>query len=500
MHKDITRVGVSALAAVALSGLGVTGAGASGPAAKAAGPALVQSAKTAHASATPGAQLWASRYDGPAHGDDEAFSVAVSPDGGTVFVIGNSTGTGTGLDYATAAYNTTTGTQLWATRYNGPGNGDDYGQSIAVSPAGDTVFVTGQSTGTGTGFDYATVGYNAATGAQLWVKRYNGPGNGYDSAASVSVSPAGDKVFVTGQSQGATSPDYATVGYNAATGAKLWAKRYNGPAKSLDAATFVAVSPGGGTVFVTGFSTGIGTGLDYATVAYTAATGAQRWVKRYNGPGNSVDLASSVAVSPDGKTVVVTGRTTSIFTGGSSKGLDYATIAYNAATGAQRWVKRYNGPGKDADYAFSVAVSPAGDKVFVTGFSTGTSTGLDYATIAYNTATGAKLWAKRYNGPANSQDGGYSLAVSPDGGTVYVTGESTVTTTPDPASGQDYTTLAYSTATGAQLWASTYNGPGNGQDFAISVAVSPAGDKVFVTGESAGTSSGPDYATVAYSG
>ncbi len=90
--------------------------------------------------------------------------------------------------------------------------------------------------------------------------------------------------------------------------------------------------------------------------------------------------------------------------------------------------------------------------------------------------------------------------MNPDGGTVYVTGESTVTTTPDPASGQDYTTLAYNTATSAQLWASNYNGPGNGQDFATSVAVSPVGGTVFVTGQSTGTSSGPDYATVAYQG
>jgi DNA-binding beta-propeller fold protein YncE len=451
--------------------------------------------------ATPGAQLWASRYSGSGNGQDEPFSMAVSPDGATVYVTGISTGTSSGLDYATVAYSAATGAQLWASQYNGPASGDDYAQSVAVSPDGTRVFVTGYSTGTSSGLDYATVAYSAATGAQLWVKRYDGPANGNDSAASIAVSPAGDKVFVTGQSPGATSPDYATVAYNTTTGAQLWVKRYDGPAKSLDSATSVTVSPSGGTVFVTGESTGINSGADYATVAYNAATGAQRWVKRYNGRGNSTDLASSVAVSPDGMTVFVTGRTTSVFIPDSSKGLDYATIAYNTATGAQRWVKRYNGPGKDADYAYSVAVSPAGGTVFVTGFSTGTGTGLDYATVAYNAATGAQLWVKRYNGPANSQDGGYSLTVSPDGGTVYVTGGATITTTtPDPASGQDYTTIAYSTATGAQLWASNYNGPGNGQDFATAMAVSPASGTVYVTGQSDGINTGPDYATVAYQG
>src|SRR5262249_28794920 len=136
-----------------------------------------------------------------------------------------------------------------------------------------------------------------------------------------------------------------------------------------------------------------------------------------------------------------------------------------------------------------------------TGFSTGTGTGLDYATVAYNATTGAQLWVKRYNGPANSQDGGYSLAVSPDGGTVYVTGGSTVTTTtPAPGSRQDYPTTAYSPATGAQLWASNSNGPGNGQDFATSMAVSPSTGTVYVAGQSDGINTGPDYATVAYQG
>ena len=81
--------------------------------------------------------------------------------------------------------------------------------------------------------------YSAATGARLWVKRYNGPASKADRAASVAVSPGGTRVFVTGSSETSTPSvehpgfydDYATVAYDAATGAQLWVKRYNGPAR-----------------------------------------------------------------------------------------------------------------------------------------------------------------------------------------------------------------------------------------------------------------------------
>ena len=85
--------------------------------------------------------------------------------------------------------------------------------------------------------------------------------------------------------------------------------------------------------------------------------------------------AGSVAVSPDGTMVYVTGS------GYSGGGEDYATVAYRAATGRQQWVSRYNGPANN-DSACCVAVSPDGTTVFVTGWSEG-RTSYGYATVAY---------------------------------------------------------------------------------------------------------------------
>ncbi len=452
MFTSITRVAMAVAAATALTVLGVVGAGGSGPHARAAArPAGAPPARAMQPTAVRGAQVWKSRLK-----EGVADAMAVSPDGGTVFLAGGGSG-----GYLTVAEAAATGAHLWTRSYNGPGNGRGIADSVAVSPDGATVFVTGTSQGATTNEDYATVAYAAATGARLWAHRYNGPGNSYDEAASVVASPDGSTVFVTGTSTGTSSYHYATVAYNAATGAQLWVRRY---AAEADMNASVAVSPDGSTVFVTGTNVARTTGADYATVAYAAATGAQLWTARYNHAGMGPDMAQSVAVSPDGGTVYVTGAS------GSAQG--YGTVAYNAATGAQLWAARYN-----SGFAVRVAVSPDGGTVFVTGLSEGATTNDDYATVAYAAATGAQLWAARYNGTGNSYDNATSMAVSPDGNTVYVTGYSQGVSSDD-----DYATVAYDTVTGAQLWAQRFNDPGNFADYAESVAASPTGGMVFVTG------------------
>jgi WD40 repeat protein len=439
----------------------------------------------------PGTQLWVSRSSGP---ESWATSVVVSPGGGAVFVTGSSRGAN-GDDYATVAYNAATGAQRWASLYNGPGNNHDEARSVAVSPDGATVFVTGWSVGATSAQDYATVAYDAATGAQRWASRYNGPANQRDQAWEVAVSPDGRTVFVTGRSQGATVRwDYATVAYDAATGAQLWASRYNGPANLGDMATAVAVSPDGATVFVTGTSRGATSFDDYATVASAAATGAQRWASRYNARANRGEMATALAVGPGGHSVYVTGTSR-----GATSGKDYATIAYDAAAGARRWASRYNGPQNNDDSASSVAAGPGGHSVYVTGTTSSGTPGADYATVAYNAATGTRRWVRRYNGPQNRDDYAEALAVSPGGGAVFVTGASS----PGHRGGtsfHDYATVAYNALTGAQRWASRYTTGPQTQSAARSLAVSPDGSKVIVTGtsETGYPVFSIDYATVAY--
>src|SRR5215210_7886300 len=76
---------------------------------------------------------------------------------------------------ALAAASFAQGTQLWAKRFNGSANGEDYGLCVAADAQGN-VYVAGALLGATTNYDYVVVKYTP-TGALAWSKTYNGPGN-----------------------------------------------------------------------------------------------------------------------------------------------------------------------------------------------------------------------------------------------------------------------------------------------------------------------------------
>lgn len=155
------------------------------------------------------AQEWVARYDGPVSSDDGANAIALDH-AGNVYVTGESVGSGTYRDYATVKYDAS-GAEQWVTRYNGSGNDDDGVYGIAVDNTG-TIYVTGYSYGFGTYADYLTVKYDSL-GVEQWVARYNGPGSENDGARAIAIDNAGN-ICVTGSSYGSgTSMDYATIKY-----------------------------------------------------------------------------------------------------------------------------------------------------------------------------------------------------------------------------------------------------------------------------------------------
>lgn len=436
---------------------------------------LAAASLTPHrALAQAGVPLWTNRFVSPSNYNDLARSLVVDA-GGSAFVTGYSfLGSFSTADYLTVGYSSA-GAPLWTNRYDA--SGEDVATAVAVDGQGN-VFVTGRSFGgVGSGVDYATLKYSSA-GLPLWTNRYDGPFGSFDQASAI-VTDSNGNVFVTGNSYGNSgSPDYATLAYSS-TGVPWWTNRYHGPGNGGDYGLAIGVDAEG-NVFVTGFSVGSGSATDFATIKYSS-TGAELWVRRYNGPGNSSDEAHALAVDASGN-VYVTG-----FSFGVGSSFDYATVKYSSA-GVALWTNRYDGPGNGADAAQGIALGTNGN-VYVTGYSAGSGGYYDYATVAYS-STGVPLWTNRYSGPGSAEDSAQSIAT--DGsGDVFVTGYSI-----GGGGTRDYATVAYSSA-GALLWTNRYDASGSDEPCAVGT---DSDGNVYVAGASPGSDGSFDYATIKYAG
>lgn len=320
-----------------------------------------------------GTQLWVSRYGG-LNSSDFAESVKAD-DSGNVFVTGSS-GIGPATDIVTIKYSSN-GDSLWVRRFNGASNLYDGAALIELDGLGN-IYVSGVSTGSSTGQDYAVIKYNNA-GVQQWIKSYNGPANGNDRVKSIAADNTGN-IYVTGSSAVTSSKyDYYTIKYGS-EGQLLWTARHIGRANFHDEANSIAVD-NLRNVFVTGYVNDSTGSWDYGTIKYDSA-GTEQWVAIYDGPGNySDDAAYSIALDDSGNAYV---------TGFSEQSLNipsFVTLKYNSS-GIQQWIQKYSGPGIN-NIGIAVAVDSSGN-VYVTGNSSGIDSNYDYATIKYSQTTSVK--------------------------------------------------------------------------------------------------------------
>ena len=375
--------------------------------------------------------------------------------------------------------------QVPSTDLSRPGFSDDIAAEMVANST--AVFVTGRSRSAQGGTDFATVAYNATTGAQLWATRKDV--SAFDVPYGIAVSPDGSKVFVTGEVEvDNKSREMYTVAYNATTGAQLWEKTDAGGTK-IDRGRDVQVSPDGSLVIVTGDrQSPIGStadNWDYVTIAYQASSGVVAWQEVFNGEANSFDLTGALSV--DSERAYVTGRSH-----GGTTNFDYGTVAYDLTTGDQEWVASYGTT--TWDEPFDIVVNPDGSEVYVTG-----ETDTDIATVAYNTEDGGEVWDDVYASPdpnsfSSARGRGKGITTNPAGTRIYVVGDSYVT------NGLDITTLAYTKA-GVRSASAVLSGP-NGNDFARDIIASGSGtnERVFITGERQNAAGDRDITLAAYTG
>lgn len=276
----------------------------------------------------------------------------------------------------------------WVRRYNGPGNYTDEALAITVDKSCN-VYVTGYSSQTPSpqyNYDYATVKYYPS-GDTAWARRYDASTLS-DIAEDIAVDDSGN-VYVTGYSYDyTTSYDIITIKYYS-NGETSWVRRFNGPGNGWDMAYAIAVDSFK-NVYVTGYCTGSGSSSDYVTIRYYS-NGDTAWVRTYNGPENYVDQAKALNIDGQGN-VYVTGKSYANW-----RECDMVTIKYNS-NGDTVWIRRYSGLNDATDYGNALVTDDSGN-VYVTGSGGEEESGYppeyqDYVTIKYY-PDGDTAWVRK---------------------------------------------------------------------------------------------------------
>ena len=327
-----------------------------------------------------GERLWFSEF-GENHADIP-HSIAVD-NLGNVYVTGESYYIST--DYLTIKYNSE-GVKQWERRYATPG------QDIAYSIALDenrNVYVTGGSVNNGK-YDCVTVKYTTG-GTIVWDKSYNGTVSGNDKGSQIAV--AGDgSIFVAGYTETETGNDYLLLKYSN-SGVLQYVRKVDGLGHGSDVVRKMVLGSNN-AIYLTGYSAGAGTDMDYMTVKYSP-NGSWNWTKRYNGPVNGEDRGESLVVDESGNTFV-TGYSK------SNTGFDYATVKYNSS-GDFQWLKREDGGNHYNDYARDIAIDNDGD-IYVTGVFQKADDDYQLATVKYN-SSGNQKWLKKYTAAGKVSEG-----------------------------------------------------------------------------------------------
>jgi hypothetical protein len=339
---------------------------------------------------------------------------------------------------------------------------------------------------------------STSAGMTGWIANFDLGAGGTTHVGGITLDPSGN-ILVTGSAyNGSTNGhDLFLVKYNS-SGTKLWHQTYSGAGTGTDAGAAV-ICNSSGDIFVTGVANQSALDVDALTLCY-APNGTLVWDETWD---NASLIDAGATLSLLGTRVFVTGATQTNF-----NTWEYAVIRYEQSNGSFVSATVTSAGGTNIELVSAATLDAAGN-VYLTGALGVTGQGFNIKTIKLSPSLDI-LWTANWNGAANLDDAGRSIAVD-TAGNVFVAGYTTATdrngillkyspsgsllfTRIDTAVGAgEFTGIALSSAqepfvggytaqqgnkdfhalfytnSGTLIWSDTYNGYGNADDVAQQV-------------------------------
>jgi hypothetical protein len=405
-------------------------------------------------------QAWVARYNnGITNGTHQAVKMALDSVG-NIYVTGFSQNTNSQLGYVTIKY-APNGNQLWAARFDSNGYPSATPSGLVLDYGNNTI-VTGNA---------LTVKYDA-NGNQVWTAPYSGTSLNVDAGANIYVAGFGtnfNAVKLSSAGSNVWFAQYVDVGPTLAqailvdtqtniylAGSDTYQYYGEGPDESSpnSCLTVGKFDLSGHLLWTAPYRLGgdeefgnvAGAALDNADNFYVSAnaTGYPFQTTMFSNNGSELWNAGQIygGARAYGLTLDSSGRAIVIGeacpTPSSYPNMSYGTMKLDT-NGHSLWAEYY--PQSPLSVSVGTAITiDAANNVYVTGYSPGTNSNKDIATVKYD-QNGNQIWLQRYQSLGAGNAAGNAIAVD-NNGNVYVTGYDTTT-----AGGTEIVTIKYSAVT-----------------------------------------------------
>lgn len=369
-----------------------------------------------------GTVIWQTEYNGTLSGYD--YGAAICLDGsGNVYVAGATHNTSSyTFDIVIIKYNSS-GSQQWATLFNGSGSGMDIPSGICVDGSGN-VYICGASMGSTTGYDYVTIKLNSS-GTTQWSHTYDYASLS-DLPGYIAWNSGTSKVGVAGASQSSTTNwDYTTIKYNS-SGTLTNTNRTSTTGYGFDRPTGL-VTDASDNYYITGYAFN-GTDYDLRTIKLDDDL-SPIWTRTEN--GGDEDGSNGIAIDGSNNTYIC-----GFSTNGSGK-QEMQIIKYNSS-GTKQWTKTLSNAVNNRDaQAVALTYNSTNNRVIVTGYYKYASGRKVITTFALDHNSGSVIWKTEYPNLIGSID--IPKWIEENGNHIWVTGTRTVDDT------TRYLTIKYET-------------------------------------------------------